>query len=145
MRLSRSQNWARISLTYCAGALRYYLKLKHRQWVQASAVCLQIWAHRWYIQADSVWMDHTSDQTCLLGGSGWGYSSPNPHQLPSKRAQSICLFLGVPPKLFPETCHGSGLLEEQQYVCFFLAPLCHLAEEQFKCRLVCRRRRRRQL
>ena len=35
-------------------------------------------------------------------------------------AQSICLFLGVPPKLFLETGHGSGLIEKQQYVCFNL-------------------------
>ena len=29
--------------------------------------------------------------------------------------------LGVPPELFPETGHGSGLLEKQQYVCFILS------------------------
>ena len=72
-------------------ALRYYLKLKHKG--QASAVCIQTWAHRGYIQADGVRVDQTTDQTGLLEGSGWGHPSPNPHQVPSKRARE---FLPLP-------------------------------------------------
>ena len=88
------------------------------QQVQASAVCLYM-RHTGYIpkQTVSVWIRHLITQG-LLGGSGWGYSSPNPHQLPSKRAQSICLFLGVPPN-YSLNRSWLGLLEKQQYVCFF--------------------------
>ena len=66
------------------------------------------------------WPTSWSEVAYLRNQGGQNRLSPNPHQLPSKRAQSFCLFLGVPPKLFPETGHGSGLFEKQQHVCFIL-------------------------
>ena len=58
--------------------------------------------------------DLTPDQQNFSPGQSGTlvWLSFNPHQFPSKRAQSFCLFLGVPPELFPETGHGSGLLEK---------------------------------
>ena len=100
-------------------ALRYYLKLKHKGQDPNNRFRRLLCAFK--LGHTGVRVDQATDQTGLLGGSGWGHPSPNPHQFPSKRAPSICLFLGVPPELFPETGHGSGLLEKQQHVCFVLS------------------------
>ena len=88
--------------------------------------------HTGYISKQTVsgWIRHliTQDQ---LEGSRWGYSSPNPHQLPSKRAPSICLFLGVPPN-YSLNRSWLGLLEEQQYhdmfVSFYLRDLSQMKD-----------------
>ena len=105
-------------------ALRYYLKLKHKGQDPNNRFRRLLCAFK---------LGHTGDiskQTV----SGWirqlikqAFSEVQDEDIPhlthtnfQARELSICLFLGVPPKLFPETGHGSGLLEKQQYFCFVL-------------------------
>ena len=87
-------------------------KVTTRALLQVSAVCLQC-RHRDIISKQTVGVGQIFEQLGILGGAGWGDSSADPHQLPSKGAQSNCILLGVPPQLFPETGHRYGHLEEQ--------------------------------
>ena len=93
-------------------------KIRTRALLQVPAVCIQN-RHRDIISKQTFRVCQISDQSGILGGAGWGDSSPDPHQLPSKRAlikikpQSYYLLLGVPPQLFPETDNRYGHLEEQ--------------------------------
>ena len=104
-------------------AQRYYLKLSIKGQHPNNKFRRLLYAVKWGTR-----VIYPSRQ-CQGGSDIWSHkaysegqdedhSSPNPHQLPSKRAQSICLFLGVPPN-YSLNRSWLGLLEKQQYVCFF--------------------------
>ena len=90
-------------------------------------MCLQN-RHRDIISKQTYRMCQISDQSGILGGAGWGDSSPDPHQLPSKRVQSyyMYLLLGVPSQRFPETDHRYGHLEEQHKFVSFVMTIWDL-------------------
>ena len=91
-------------------------KIRTRALLQVPAVYLQN-RRRDIISKQTFRVCHISDQSGILGGAGWGDSSPDPHQLPSKRAQSYYLLL------FPETDHRYDHLEEQhKFVSFVIRP-----------------------
>ena len=122
-------------LLYPVRALRFYLKLKHKGQDPNNRFRRLLCAFK---------LGHTGDisKQTVSGGSGnWSqglnYSEvqdedipqPNPHQFPSKRAQSICLFLGVPPEVFPETGHGTvSWRNNNTFVSFYLRDLSQMGD-----------------
>ena len=69
-------------------------KIRTRALLQVPAVYLQN-RRRDIISKQTFRVCQISDQSGILGGAGWGDSSPDPHQLPSKRAQSYYLYYSL--------------------------------------------------
>ena len=106
-------------------ALRYYLKLKHKGQYPNNRFRRLLCAFK---------LGHTGDiskQTV----SGWirqlikqAYSEVQDEDIPhlthtnfqARELRAFASSLAFPPKLIPDTGHGSGLLEKQQYICFIL-------------------------
>ena len=97
-------------------------KIRTRALLQVPAVCLRN-RHRDIISKQTFRVCQISDQLGILGGAGWGDSSPDPHNFQARELRAIYLLLGVPPQLFPEAYHRYGHLEEQhKFVSFVMRP-----------------------
>ena len=106
-----------MSIEHCDIISPQAFKIRTRALLQVPAVYLQNRC-RDIISKQTFRVCQISDQSGILGGAGWGDSSPDPHQLPSKRAQSYYLLL------FPETDHryDHSLEEQHKFVSFVIRP-----------------------